>query len=230
VVARGLTDAILDGTYPHGHRLPSEMELAARFGVSRSTVRRALHRTQLQGLVEPRPGVGWMVLDPHRSQDLNVLRSFSEWARHRGLQPGGHVLRSTRADPTPHERRMLDLRSHDRVLRVERLRTLDGEPASVERTAYASWVSAIVEELPRDAPSVETALRRLGVDTAYARSVIDAIAATNDDAELLHVRRSSPLLRMERTTSAVDGRPIACSDDRYRPGVLILETRSRRVP
>ncbi|MHA6621568.1 FadR/GntR family transcriptional regulator [Pseudonocardia sp. DLS-67] len=42
VVAEQLLDLVLDGTFPVGGPLPSESELATRFGVSRLTVREAI--------------------------------------------------------------------------------------------------------------------------------------------------------------------------------------------
>jgi DNA-binding FadR family transcriptional regulator len=49
-VAQQLREAILDGTLRPGDELPSERELCAQFGVSRTTVREALRALQAQGL------------------------------------------------------------------------------------------------------------------------------------------------------------------------------------
>lgn len=57
-VARQLRQAILDGTYAPGDRLPIERELSERFEVSRSTVRQALLILEQQGLVRVRSGSG----------------------------------------------------------------------------------------------------------------------------------------------------------------------------
>ena len=51
---------------------------------------------------------------------------------------------------------------------------------------------------------------------AYGEHVIDAVAAGAQDAELLDVRRTSPLLRVRRVTTTREGRPVEWSDDRYR--------------
>jgi DNA-binding FadR family transcriptional regulator len=57
-VARRLTDAIAVGLLADGEQLPSEAELAARFGVSTVTLREALIALRRQGLVETRRGRG----------------------------------------------------------------------------------------------------------------------------------------------------------------------------
>ena len=61
-VARSLAIEIADGTYPVGLRLPSERDIAARFSVSRPTVREAILSLELDGLVDVRIGSGVYVL------------------------------------------------------------------------------------------------------------------------------------------------------------------------
>ena len=50
-----------DGEFAEGGLLPSESELAAAYGVSRVTVRRALAELKRAGLVNSRQGFGWFV-------------------------------------------------------------------------------------------------------------------------------------------------------------------------
>ncbi|MGK0716134.1 FadR/GntR family transcriptional regulator [Leucobacter sp. W1153] len=60
---------ILEGSLPPGERLPSERELATLLGVSRVSIRQALHELESRGLVDRRPGRGTVVLNPgDRSQ------------------------------------------------------------------------------------------------------------------------------------------------------------------
>ena len=49
-----LTRLVASGEYGPGGRLPPELELAARFGVSRTVVREAVARLKSAGLVESR--------------------------------------------------------------------------------------------------------------------------------------------------------------------------------
>ncbi|MBO0830366.1 MAG: FadR family transcriptional regulator [Actinobacteria bacterium] len=74
-VARQLRDAILNGTYKPGDRLPGERELVDLFGVSRSAVRQALLLLQQQGLLLVRQGAGGGVFVNGR-QVGPVLRAF----------------------------------------------------------------------------------------------------------------------------------------------------------
>jgi GntR family transcriptional repressor for pyruvate dehydrogenase complex len=67
-----IVDAILaaigQGEYAPGKRLPSERELADRFGVSRPTVREAMIALEIRGVVEPRHGSGIYVTEAPRPE------------------------------------------------------------------------------------------------------------------------------------------------------------------
>lgn len=55
---------ILDGQVKPGDRLPTERELGDLLGVSRVSVRQALHELEARGLIDRRPGRGTIVLAP----------------------------------------------------------------------------------------------------------------------------------------------------------------------
>src|SRR3954471_16900978 len=67
-VAEALVRLIRGGEYPAGSRLPSEKEMAERFGVSRTVVREAVSRLKSEGLVESFQGKGVFVR--RRSADV----------------------------------------------------------------------------------------------------------------------------------------------------------------
>lgn len=67
LVCRELEKRILDGRLRAGDRLPTEMELAERFGVNRSTVREGIRRLESEGLVRRASGRRLVVTLPRRS-------------------------------------------------------------------------------------------------------------------------------------------------------------------
>ena len=58
-----LVTQIESGVYPYGSRLPSENDLAARFGISRQTVRQAIGALEADGFVNRVRGSGTFVAD-----------------------------------------------------------------------------------------------------------------------------------------------------------------------
>lgn len=62
-IAAQIEERILDGDLECGDKLPSELELADQFGVSRTAVREAIKALRAKGLVEVQPGRGTFVTD-----------------------------------------------------------------------------------------------------------------------------------------------------------------------
>jgi GntR family transcriptional regulator, transcriptional repressor for pyruvate dehydrogenase complex len=79
---RRLRDDILSGRYPAGAYLPPERDLAAGYGVTRTSLKHAFVRLEQAGLVETRHGVGTRVKDYERlgGADLLPLLVLSDWA------------------------------------------------------------------------------------------------------------------------------------------------------
>jgi DNA-binding FadR family transcriptional regulator len=71
-VAEQLRDAILDGRFPAGTKLPPERELALEFGVNRTSVREAIKVLEGLGLVAVRQGDG-ATIRPLVDGSLEVL-------------------------------------------------------------------------------------------------------------------------------------------------------------
>ena len=132
-LSRRLTDElrrrILSGSWPGGSRMPSELELASAYRVSRITVRTALKALESQGLVEIRHGSGTYVADFGEKirAGLQELRSMTETIRELGREPGMEWRCLERRAATADEARRLDLSPGAMVLATERAVLADGE-------------------------------------------------------------------------------------------------------
>lgn len=222
-IADDLRQQIAASVYPPGACLPPETEMAARYGVSRGTVRQAVIALQAEGLLDTRQGARRTVLRATPAQSLGELQSFAQWAASLGHTPGGLILHVEDRPATEEQAAELQVPPGERLLHVRRLRTLNGAPILVERTSYTGQVAGAVAALPRDTPSLTEALREAtGVAYGHGRHVIDAVAAGPTDAALLSIRRGSPMLRHRYVISTPAGRPFLSSDDRYKPGTMAI--------
>ncbi|WP_199859917.1 FadR/GntR family transcriptional regulator [Thermobifida halotolerans] len=75
-VLADLREAIEEGTYPVGEKLPAESALAQKYGVSRSVVREALRTLQAIGMTVSRTGRGTFV-QSDRAVDNPTFGSYS---------------------------------------------------------------------------------------------------------------------------------------------------------
>jgi GntR family transcriptional regulator, transcriptional repressor for pyruvate dehydrogenase complex len=71
-VAAAIRAQIAAGQVHDGDRLPTEMILSARFGVSRSVVREAIASLRSDGVVRSRQGVGTFVISPRQTAILKI--------------------------------------------------------------------------------------------------------------------------------------------------------------
>jgi GntR family transcriptional regulator len=125
-----IREVLVRGELAPGDRLPSETELAARFGVARTSVREALKVLESEGIVNVRHGRGRFVsalAGLAVTSPITVFESVTEMLGDRGLSVTTRVLSAERARPDSAEARALHLGPGDEVLRLHRIRLGGGE-------------------------------------------------------------------------------------------------------
>ena len=219
-IADRLRSAIERGEFRPGDVLPSEARLNERFGVSRTTARASLDRLEQEGLVRRRSGKGSIVLNPRIEQPLNVLASFSEDMRRRGLQPSYATQSVHHVPATAEVAQAFGIEPSRPVFRAVRLFKADERPMGVCET----WLAPAVlkaHEPPTPAELDTGSLyawleHRCGARIASGHEIIEAAAATRQQAQLLEVAAGSALLVARRCSRAADGAPIEYAVMRYR--------------
>src|ERR1035437_9615989 len=99
-IADTLTTEIRDRAYADTGRLPGEIELSARFGVNRHTLRQAVAALQSEGLVRIEPGRGMFVQHELLDYALSQRTRFTENLLRQGLLPSKQLL-TARDMPAP---------------------------------------------------------------------------------------------------------------------------------
>jgi GntR family transcriptional regulator len=218
-VAKIIAGQIAAGEIQRGTRLMSERDLGKHFNVSRVTIRRALLELQDRGLIEPEGARGWFVTSS--LGEPNALMGFSEMARARGLTPSSHVLSATTRSATIDEAERLGIAPGASLFDLERIRLLDAVPVAHERSRIVLDLAPDVASREYAALSLYDELRRAGIVAYSADYVLQATAATPNEAELLDVVVGAPLLVASATTHMQSGKAIELSHsvfrgDRYR--------------
>lgn len=126
-----LLDLIEDGTFKPGEQLPSEADLAVQLGISRPTLREALHNLEQEGVIVRKHGVGTFVSQSTLvlESGLEVLESLESQAHRLGLNTEVVQLVVSERPATEEERGMLLLSEDDAadVLDVDRVIAIKGE-------------------------------------------------------------------------------------------------------
>lgn len=192
---RILERAVGDRVLSPGTRLPSERALAQRLGVSRSTLRHVLAALADAELVEASPQRGWFVADGPISDPPNALISFTESAQLRGILAGARVLSRVVRPITLSEQDELRAAPGTDIFEVQRVRTLDGTPVSVDHSCIvATRVPGIVDCDLDDASLYDAMARTEGGRPIRSDYAVHADGADGYTAELLEVPVGSPVL------------------------------------
>lgn len=199
--------------------IPSERELGAEFGLSRMTVRQAVDALVQEGRLYRVPGRGTFVAQPKLVMPL-TLTSFTEDMRARGHVPGAVDLGRREVPAAAALAASLGLEPGDRVVVVERLRTADGEPMAIERAHLPALLVPGLLDAPLTDSLYAVLRERYGLHLETGEQTIEAVPAPDADAELLHVPRASPVLRLVRrsfaTPTAGPARPVEHVVSTYR--------------
>ncbi|MFE3546651.1 GntR family transcriptional regulator [Nocardia sp. NPDC059177] len=215
-------DAIL-ADLAEGDPVPSERDLATRFGVARETVRQALRELLVEGRIR-RKGRGTVVSRPKLTQPLS-LRSYTEGAISLGRTPGRILVAwediaadaATAAD--------LGLEPDTEVMHLERILLADGERIGLESTYLPLHRFARLRGSYDPTTSLYAAIRATGIELAGARERIETVLAAPREASLLECTTALPMLLLHRRSVDACGAPIERVRSLYRGDRISFEAR-----
>ena len=204
-------------------RLPGEVELAARYGVTRMTVRQALNGLVNDGLLVRRRGVGtFVVQNAAQRRNMSRLTGFTEDVRSDGRSVDTRMLAQRIVPAAADVAEALELAPGAHVTHVGRLRIVDGTPVIIQHSWVPYDLCPDLWSEPLTGDSLYATLReRHGIALRRADQRIAAVAATPEHASLLDVPGRAPLLRVERLTLDDRNLPVEFARSWTRPGFEI---------
>ena len=192
------------GEWPVGLRLPNEFGLAAEFGVSQGTMRRALMTLEGMGLLDRKPGRGTLVAGPgQRAEPAAQPMRLGDEA---GASPrfDVHRARAATRGATPVE---ADLFGAARLSVLERTLRRGGTRAGLDDIAIPE---ALIPALREDAPvDLEDLLSDAGLPAHAIAETLAATVTTMSESVALACDRYTALLVLTRTATDAEGRVIA---------------------
>lgn len=198
------------GEWGPGDAIPSESELALRFGVSQGTVRKAIDEMAAENLLVRRQGKGTFV------STHNDPRSSYRFLR---LVPNEGGLQQSHSDPIECWRakagqdvaRVLGLEVGKPITIVRRLLSFDAEPVVLDEIYVPSdlFPDLSLDILKGSDQSLYSMYEsRYGVRMIRAEERIRAVAADKSNADLLRVPEGSPLMLVERVAFTYGNKPV----------------------
>lgn len=208
-IADGIEADIARLKFGPGEQLPTEAVLAARFGVNRHTVRRAIASLAERGLLKATQGRGTFVENWPLSYPIGPRTRFSENVSRGRHQPGGELLRAEEIAATPAIARALAIAEGAPVAAVSTRRFADGTPVSCGMLHLPLPRFSGFADAYRVHNAVTPALAACGVEDYHRLETrIAARPATAEEATLLNLAPGRVVLAATSINVDADGLPI----------------------
>ncbi|MGH2380626.1 MAG: GntR family transcriptional regulator [Candidatus Limnocylindria bacterium] len=208
-VFRDLSSALDGSEWRPGERMPTERDLAARYGCSLITVRHALGELVREGRIERTRGRGTFVLQPRIDRDIAGSMSFAEEMERRGLDPATRLI-TARIEPAGDVvAGLLGLEADAPVAYLERVRLGGGEPLILEQARLPAERFPGLLAFDFEHRSLYDLLAdRYGTRIVRARESVEPMSLRSREARLLEVSTRSLALQIDGVAFAADGSPV----------------------
>ena len=206
-VRERLLRRLIDGDWQPGDMIPSENLLAAEYQVSQGTVRKAIDTMVRENLLRRRQGSGTSVAN---SNDDRFVFQFFRLQPDGGPRtlPSSRIISVDRTTATTPVAAALGLPAGAEVIRLHRIRLLDGVPALIEEICLDA---ARFTGFPpaRDTPNnlYDLYSRRWNITIGRTEERIKAVAADPEEAHALGCAIGAPLLQVERVARDLEDVP-----------------------
>ena len=231
-----LSSALAADEWKRGDRLPTERELAARYGCSLITVRRALDELAREGRHERTRGRGTFVTAPAILRDISGHVGFADEMRSLGAQPYSVVVTARQEPASLATARALRMEPRAEILYLERVRGADGVPLLLEqvRLPASMFPGLLAHDFGRDESLWQVLRNDYGLPVLRWQEVLSATVPSAREATLLGLRTRRPSVQFEGVALTTNDRPIehsrtVVSPERARYFVETRDTRMRLV-
>jgi GntR family transcriptional regulator len=227
-----IKELILDGKFEDG-RIPSESDLANELGVSRTTIRDALSRLEIEGTVFRKQGSGTFVNRPglQIKSRLDEIWSYEAVLEAHGYKPFVEILDIRQERPSEAIQEILGLDPEEKVTILEKLFSEDSEPVIYTQNQIPK---RIIPQEELDDQLLTLPVYEL-IDVCcqqslnYYLSEVVPIVAGEGLAKLLNVKINTPMLTLEEIGYNDDNEPILWARSIFRDDLVRFRMIRRTV-
>lgn len=226
-----IKDLIVQGQFSDG-RIPPEIELAEALGVSRTTIRDALSRLEMEGTISRKQGAGTFVNNPvlQIHSRLEEIWSYEAMLQAHGFTPSTSLLESAILPASPSLADELGIPAGEETLYTRKLFLENEEPVILAENYVPTRLITETyqpEDLSRPVYDFLEMFSRQRL--AYYLSEIIPQTAGDDLSGLLRVHPGSPLLTFSEIGYNDDNEPIIKAFSYFRDDLLRFRLLRRKA-
>jgi len=198
-IRRSIAMRILNGDWPPGTRLPSEVYLAERYQTARATVQRSIQSLASERLVERKRKIGTVVTNQARERPVFELWDAADAVRRVGGRYGYKLLHCSMLEPDSPTRADLGVGESTQVIRMVCLHLSNDRPFQLEERVVNVEAAPRITCQPLESVSPGQWLLA-NVPWTEARHTISARGANAEIVEHLGVPPGEACLVVQRRT------------------------------
>jgi GntR family transcriptional regulator len=205
-IASLLESAISSGELQPDQKIPTEAELMEIYNVSRMTARLAIQSLHEKGLVVRKQGKGTFVIGSLLSQELGGMDAFYDSFIAKDLEA---KLIEMKVMDTPEDIYGILGDQFEKTLYFKRIYLRKDEIYGFSHVYLPVELSkTITWEIAEKNSGYGLLIKYIGLELKLANLSLRAFPSTKEQADLLEIQPSDPILRLSRTTYTPDDKPI----------------------
>jgi GntR family transcriptional regulator len=225
-----LRENIESGVYKENDRLPSDFELAQKFDVTQTTLRKALTILEDERVLTRRHGVGLFINPkPIFTSGIEQLESVSAMIENAGMKPGTIFMDVSDTDLTDECVSQFNFSEDEKLVTIKRVRTADGEPVVYcIDNLLSKYLPSETEEL--FSVSIFDAIEQSGnVRIEQAIAQIEPVGYDAEASSILRCGVDVPLLVLKQRHYTDDGEMVLYSKNYFRADKFSFHVVRKRV-
>lgn len=207
-IADLLREKIEKEEYKFGQFIPPERELAAKYGVNRLTLRKAIALLVNEGLLIPKPGKGTYVNRPKIDSAFDTIQGTTPFLLDVGLTPSNRLIYSGKRKAGWKYSQIFQINKDDEIFQIFRVRLGDGEPYILEYTYLPYNLIPNIEQYDFSIYSLYDMYNKHGIQLAHETQTLEIIKICPPQSTLLNLSENEPVFMTTETMTDTLGQVV----------------------
>lgn len=190
-------------------KLPSERDMCAMWGFNRTTLRSAIHRLVMEGVLYNRMGAGTFVAPPKLVRNLQDVIGFGSAAQEAGRKLSTSVVSAGLREANKQIAQRMKVPLGHKIFELTRVRGLEDVPVLLETAYLDAQRFNGIESYDFSQHSLYHVLEEnYGVRIAHGEEKLNVTYTDEEEAQLLEIPEGAPVIYQTGVVADEDNLPV----------------------